>query len=103
MDLKRIIEELRAERDSLSGTIEVLERLLQNGGATEKTKRRGRKFMADRDREEVSKRMKRYWASRRKPESAKAAAPSDYPNQLNHLATEHSWDSPPKTSTAGAN
>ncbi len=64
MDIAKTVENLRAERNKLNGIIEVLERL-QSGEVAAAPKRRGRKFMDRAGREEVSERMKRYWAGRR--------------------------------------
>jgi hypothetical protein len=65
MDIEKIIDQLRAERDRLEGIIVALERLHGNAGTTATPKRRGRKFMDKQGRRDVSERMKRYWASRR--------------------------------------
>jgi len=74
MDLNATIRELRSERDRLAAVIAQLESLSagKNGtqsvyGALAPHSRRGRKFMSAEERREVSARMKRYWASRRKP------------------------------------
>ena len=67
MDLYRIIRELVQERDRLQRIIESLEQM-DPAGRTEprsQGKRRGRKSMDRAAREEVSERMKRYWAQRR--------------------------------------
>ena len=63
-----MIRRLRDERNRLDGIIATLEEL-QNIADTKKVipkKRRGRKFMDEEGRKEVSERMKRYWAARRK-------------------------------------
>jgi hypothetical protein len=67
MDVYRIIRELVLERDRLQRIIESLEEMRPNGGAQERPerKRRGRKSMDLAAREEVSERMKRYWAQRK--------------------------------------
>ncbi len=65
MDILRIIEELRAERDRLDGIILALERFGREKDLVPGPKRRGRKFMDKKGRQEVSERMKRYWESRR--------------------------------------
>jgi hypothetical protein len=71
MDVYRIIRELVQERDRLQRIIESLEEMRPNGRAQVRSegKRRGRKSMDHAAREEVSERMKRYWAQRK----AKAA------------------------------
>lgn len=68
MDLYRIIRELVQERDRLQKIIDSLEEMKHNrppGIRIEGVKRRGRKSMDPAAREQVSARMKRYWAERR--------------------------------------
>ncbi len=68
MDLQKTLTELRDWRDQLARIIAQLEELQSGdanpGAAT--AKRRGRKFMGAKERAEVSKRMKQYWANRAK-------------------------------------
>ena len=68
MDLLDTIQELRAERARIDAVIANLEALTQSGDGAAPTvhARRGRKFMGAAERREVSERMKKYWASRRK-------------------------------------
>jgi hypothetical protein len=80
MDLYKAIRELYAEKEKLERVIASLEELQRSSHAVPDTpnpgKRRGRKSMNPRERQEVSERMKRYWESRRKPgDSAKDASP----------------------------
>jgi hypothetical protein len=66
MDLIKVIEELRREKEKLervSGSLEELQATL--GAAAPEQKRRGRKSMTLSERQEVSERIKRYWARRR--------------------------------------
>jgi hypothetical protein len=67
MDVYRIIRELVLERDRLQRIIESLEEMRPNGRSQVRSegKRRGRKSMDSAAREEVSERMKRYWAQRK--------------------------------------
>lgn len=67
MDVYRIIRELVLERDRLQRIIDSLEEMQPNGRARSRPegKRRGRKSMDSAAREEVSERMKRYWAQRK--------------------------------------
>lgn len=67
MDLYRIISELVAERDRLARIIQSLEEM-ESAAPRSKSppRKRGRKFMDSAARREVSERMKRYWAERRK-------------------------------------
>jgi DNA-binding transcriptional LysR family regulator len=62
MDLNKVINELYAERNRLTETISALEKLLD----AQTLERRGRKSMGTEERRQVSMRMKRYWAERRK-------------------------------------
>ena len=67
MDLDPAIRYLRAEVDKLDRVIASLEKLLTEPGPTlDAPKRRGRKSMGAEERLEVSARMKRYWAKRRR-------------------------------------
>jgi len=68
MDIHKMIQELHAERDALDRAISSLEELQRADTdipAQWNRSRRGRKFMGPKEREEVSARMKKYWASRR--------------------------------------
>jgi len=73
-----MIRDLRQRQQHLNRVIAALEQLQHSSSvpsfATHE-RRRGRKFMDDHERREVSERMKRYWAARR---SAKA------PHSRNH-------------------
>lgn len=74
MDITRVIGELRQELAQLERCLVELENLRQIQGSRTQVKgldgalqrRRGRKFMGPEERKQVSARMKRYWASRRK-------------------------------------
>jgi hypothetical protein len=59
------IAELREQRDKVEAVIRQLE-TMQDGAVVKPRSTRGRKFMREAERHEVSARMKRYWASRRK-------------------------------------
>jgi len=63
MDLTAAISELRLEVEKLARVIASLEEL--QTATTRPALRRGRKSMDAKERLEVSKRMKRYWAARR--------------------------------------
>ena len=75
MDLNKAIQDLHAEKEKLERVIAALEELQRTADVLpelpESGSRRGRKSMSARERQEVSERMKKYWASRRKgqPES----------------------------------
>ena len=70
MDLYKAIQELYAEKEKLERVIASLEELQRAAGSIPApprgTRRRGRKSMGAKERQEVSERMKRYWANRRK-------------------------------------
>ena len=70
MDLYKAIQELYAEKEKLERVIASLEELQRTAGSlplpASGGKRRGRKSMGTKERQEVSERMKRYWATRRK-------------------------------------
>jgi len=70
MDLVKLIQELNAEKQRLERVIASLEELQRAASlnvppAPDGGKRRGRGAMGPEERQEVSARMKKYWASRR--------------------------------------
>jgi hypothetical protein len=74
MDLYRIISELVQERDRLARIIESLEEIPPVGSKAPPrppAKRRGRKSMDGKGRQEVSRRMKLYWEKRRNEKNNK--------------------------------
>jgi hypothetical protein len=74
MELYRIIRELLQERNRLQRIIESLEEMKPSGKVKLRPggKRRGRKSMDRAARDEVSERMKRYWAQRRAERNVRA-------------------------------
>ena len=70
MDLYKAIRDLYAEKEKLERVIASLEELQRaaagKGPWVDGAKRRGRKSMNAKERQEVSERMKKYWAGRRK-------------------------------------
>jgi len=71
MDLYKAIQDLYAEKEKLERVIASLEELQRTAGAlppplAKPVKRRGRKSMSSEERQEVSERMRKYWAGRRK-------------------------------------
>ena len=76
MDLYKALQDLYAEKEKLERAIASLEELRQIGRTTfdslKGAKRRGRKSMGADERLEVSKRMQKYWASRRKQKTEPA-------------------------------
>ncbi|HEY1342033.1 MAG TPA: hypothetical protein VGF59_31195 [Bryobacteraceae bacterium] len=77
MDLYKAIQELYTEKEKLERVIASLEELQRTATALptlpKGVKRRGRKSMSSKERQEVSERMKNYWASRRqRPETPNA-------------------------------
>jgi hypothetical protein len=69
MDLYKAIQDLYAEKEKLERVIASLEELQRTAGSVvpKPAKRRGRKSMNPSERQEVSERMRKYWASRRQP------------------------------------
>ena len=69
MDLSKTIQDLYAEKEKLEHVIASLEELQRaadaNSHVMSRSSRRGRKSMGSQERQEVSARMKKYWASRR--------------------------------------
>jgi len=76
MDLTKTIQDLYAEKEKLERVIASLEDLQRTAQASpaapDRSKRRGRKSMGAEERQEVSERMKKYWASRRGKQRKKA-------------------------------
>ena len=70
MDLQRTIEELYAEKEKLERVIESLELLQGTSIPVGTVSRRGRKSMDLKERQQVSERMKRYWALQRAARAA---------------------------------
>jgi hypothetical protein len=70
MDLHKTIQDLYAEKEKLERVIASLEELQRAAAANAhvmgSSKRRGRKSMSSQERKEVSERMKKYWANRRR-------------------------------------
>ena len=62
MDIQAMIRNLQEEKHRLDMTIAAMQSLVSPSNSH----RRGRKSMGATERQEVSVRMKRYWASRRK-------------------------------------
>ncbi|MBV8729276.1 MAG: response regulator, partial [Acidobacteriia bacterium] len=76
--LFEVIRELHAEKDKLDQVIANLEQLQGDPGAATAylQGKRGRKSMEDRERKEVSVRMKKYWADKSKKTAETPSAPS---------------------------
>jgi hypothetical protein len=68
MDLSKTISELIEEKEKLERVITSLEELASTmaGKPDYRRGRAGRKFMGAEERQQVSARMKRYWAERRR-------------------------------------
>jgi len=69
MDLDKTIRDLHEELEKLNEVIASVE-MFQSTGTLPAPRRRGRKSMAEHERKLVSERMKKYWSSRRKTNSA---------------------------------
>ena len=74
MDLYKAIQDLYAEKEKLERVIASLEELQRTAGSVpvlpKPAKRRGRKSMDSSERQEVSERMRKYWAARRQQKGA---------------------------------
>ena len=82
MDLFKAIQDLYAEKEKLERVIASLEELQRTAGTVpvppaKPSKRRGRKSMSSEERQEVSERMRKYWAERRKDQPDTKTAPAD--------------------------
>ena len=82
MDLYKAIQDLYAEKEKLERVIASLEELQRTAGTlpvllAKPGKRRGRKSMSSEERQEVSERMRKYWAGRRKGEPKTTTAPAE--------------------------
>ena len=79
MDLYKAIQDLYAEKEKLERVIASLEELQRTAGSVpvlpKPVKRRGRKSMNSSERQEVSERMRKYWASRREQKLPAEAVP----------------------------
>jgi hypothetical protein len=75
MDLYKAIQDLYAEKEKLERVIASLEELQRTAGSVpllpKPVRRRGRKSMDPSERQEVSDRMRKYWASRRQEKNEK--------------------------------
>lgn len=65
MDLQKAIRELYDEKERIDGVIASLEQLLRTNGPGAPKRKRGRKSMGPLERQDVSARMRNYWAARR--------------------------------------
>jgi hypothetical protein len=65
LDLQKAIRELYEEKERIDGVIASLEGYLRTNGSGAPKRKRGRKSMGPEERQEVSARMRSYWAGRR--------------------------------------
>jgi hypothetical protein len=78
MDLYKTIQALYAEKKTVERAIALIEDLQRGVGiplASGRGKRRGRKFMGTEERQEVSERMKKYWARKTWPATSPTVPP----------------------------
>ena len=76
IDLRKVLKDLYTQRERLEHVITSLEALQQGSAAglpREKKTNRGRKSMGAEERREVSDRMRKYWAARRKKKTLVAS------------------------------
>ncbi len=83
MDLAAILRQLYQQKEKLDLTISALQPIQHQGSSPPEDRqsahrRRGRVFMSEKERQQVSERMKAYWANKRK-ETAKKGARQDVP------------------------
>jgi hypothetical protein len=80
MDLYKAIQDLYIEKEKLERVIASLEELQRSAGAApllpKPVQRRGRKSMNSLERQEVSERMRKYWAARRNKKGETADIPA---------------------------
>lgn len=65
LDLQKAIRELYEEKERIDGVIASLEQYLRTNVSGVSKRKRGRKSMGPEERQEVSARMRSYWAGRR--------------------------------------
>ena len=75
MDYWALIRDLYLKKQCLDEAIVTLEALSKGQEVEEPVSQRGRKSMPKEERQEVSERMKRYWAARRKQQSKPGLSP----------------------------
>jgi hypothetical protein len=76
IDLRKVLKDLYTQKERLEHVITSLEALQQGSEAQmppQKKTNRGRKSMGAEERREVSERMRRYWAARRKSKTQVAS------------------------------
>ena len=76
IDLRNVLKDLYTERERLEHVITSLEAVQQGSAAglpPQKKTNRGRKSMGAKERREVSERMRKYWAARRKKNTSAAS------------------------------
>ena len=76
IDLRKVLKDLYTQRERLEHVIASLEALQEGSTAglpTHKKTNRGRKSMGPEERREVSERMRKYWAARRKKKTLAAS------------------------------
>ena len=76
IDLRKVLKDLYIQRERLEHVITSLEALQQGSAAglpPQKKTNRGRKSMGAEERREVSERMRKYWAARRKKKTMAAS------------------------------
>ncbi len=91
MDVYKALSELYAEKKRLDVVISALENRVSVIGKPDKVRgRRGRRSMSADEREEVSRRMSRYWASRRArtldsaPQDSRGSGVPGFPVSASH-------------------
>jgi hypothetical protein len=88
MDVYKALSELHEEKKRLDSAIQALEARMKTVAGKSTQARRGRRSMSPGEREEVSRRMSRYWASRRKKTQMSSGAGGAPDGTANSLAIQ---------------
>jgi hypothetical protein len=88
MDVYKALRELHEEKSRLDSAIDALEARMKTISTKGSRTRRGRRSMSAEERDEVSRRMSRYWASRRNKNQMSAAAGSGPTSEISSAESE---------------
>lgn len=88
MDVYKALKELHEEKIRLDSAIHALEARMKTVSSKTSQTRRGRRSMSSDEREEVSRRMSRYWASRRNKNQLSAAAGASGTAETNAVSSQ---------------
>jgi hypothetical protein len=88
MDVYKALRELHEEKSRLDSAIDALEARMKTISTKGSRSRRGRRSMSAEERDEVSRRMSRYWASRRNKNQLSAAAGAGATSEVSSAESE---------------